>query len=59
VLAGKPSAFRDAAVMTAGAALVVAGREAGLKQAVAAAQEAIDSGAAEAALSTLVKVSNS
>ncbi len=58
VLAGKPSAFRDAAVMTAAAALVVAGREAGLKQGVAAAQKAIDSGAAEAALSTLIKVSN-
>ena len=58
VLAGKPSAFRDAAVMTAAAALVVAGREPGLKQGVAAAQKAIDSGAAEAALATLVKVSN-
>ena len=58
VLAGKPSAFRDAAVMTAAAALVVAGREAGLKQGVTAAQKAIDSGAAEAALATLVKVSN-
>jgi anthranilate phosphoribosyltransferase len=58
VLAGKPSAFRDAAVMTAAAALVVAGKEAGLKQGVAAAQKAIDSGAAEAALNELVKVSN-
>lgn len=58
VLAGKPSAFRDAAVMTAAAALVVAGNEAGLKQGVAAAQKAIDSGAAEAALNKLVKVSN-
>lgn len=58
VLAGKPSAFRDAAVMTAAAALVVAGTEAGLKQAVTAAQKAIDSGAAEAALTKLIKVSN-
>lgn len=58
VLAGKPSAFRDAAVMTAAAALVVAGREPGLKQGVAAAQKAIDTGAAEAALTTLIKVSN-
>ncbi|MCA3556148.1 anthranilate phosphoribosyltransferase [Aestuariivirga sp.] len=58
VLAGKPSAFRDAAVMTAAAALVVASREPGLKQAVAAAQKAIDSGAAEAALARLIKVSN-
>ena len=59
VLAGKPSAFRDAAVMTAAAALVVAGKAEGLKQGVTAAQKAIDSGAAEAALATLVKVSNS
>lgn len=58
VLAGKPSAFRDAAVMTAAAALVVAGKEAGLKQGVVAAQKAIDSGAAQAALNKLVKVSN-
>ena len=58
VLAGKPSAFRDAAVMTAAAALVVAGRTADLKQGVAAAQKAIDSGAAEASLTKLVKVSN-
>jgi anthranilate phosphoribosyltransferase len=58
VLGGKPSAFRDAAVMTAAAALVVAGRAPDLKQGVAAAQKAIDSGAAEAALNKLVKVSN-
>lgn len=58
VLAGKPSAFRDAAVMTAAAALVVAGREPGLKQGIVTAQSAIDSGAAEAALNRLVKVSN-
>ncbi len=58
VLGGKPSAFRDAAVMTAAAALVVAGKETGLKQGVATAQRAIDSGAAEAALSKLIKVSN-
>ena len=58
VLAGKPSAFRDAAVMTAGAALVVAGRTADLKQGVTAAQKALDTGAAEAALTKLIKVSN-
>ena len=58
VLGGKPSAFRDAAVMTAAAALVVAGREPNLKQGVAAAQKAIDSGAAETALTNLIKVSN-
>jgi anthranilate phosphoribosyltransferase len=58
VLGGKPSAFRDAAVMTAAAALVVAGREPGLKQGVRAAERAIDSGAAEAALTRLIKVSH-
>jgi len=58
VLAGKPSAFRDAAVMAAAAALVVAGKEPGIKQAVTTAQKAIDSGAAEAALTKLIKVSN-
>ena len=58
VLAGKPSAFRDAAVMTAGAALVVAGRAADIKAGVDAAQKAIDGGAAENALHTLIKASN-
>ncbi len=58
VLAGKPGAFRDAAVMTAGAALIVAGKAADLKTGVAQAQKAIDSGAAEGALNALVKVSN-
>ena len=58
VLGGRPSAFRDAAVMTAAAALVVAGHEPSLKQGVAAAQKAIDSGAAETALTKLIKVSN-
>jgi len=59
VLAGKPSAFRDAAVMTAAAALIVAGKAPGLTQGVSLARQAIDSGAAEAALAKLVKVSNS
>ena len=44
---GQALAFRDAAVMTAGAALVVAGKAEDLKPGVAAAQKAIDSGAAE------------
>lgn len=59
VLAGKPSAFRDAAVMTAGAALVVAGQAPDLKAGTQIAQKAIDTGKAEASLATLVKVSNS
>ena len=58
VLRGEPSAFRDAAVMTAAAALVVAGRDGDMRSAVAQAQAAIDGGAALRALETLVKVSN-
>ncbi|MFT3986757.1 anthranilate phosphoribosyltransferase [Aestuariivirga sp.] len=59
VLQGAPSAFRDAAVMTAGAALLVAGKVPNLKAGVAEAQTAIDKGHAMKALETLVKVSNS
>ena len=59
VLRGEPSAFRDAAVMTAAAALVVAGRDGAMRSAVAQAQAAIDDGGALQALQTLVKVSNS
>jgi anthranilate phosphoribosyltransferase len=59
VLRGLPSAFRDAAVMTAGAALLVAGRVKDLSSGVAQAQNAIDDGKALWALETLVKVSNS
>jgi anthranilate phosphoribosyltransferase len=58
VLRGEAHAFRDAAVMTSAAALVVAGRTKDLKSGVAAAQAAIDSGAALRALDTLVKASN-
>jgi anthranilate phosphoribosyltransferase len=59
VLAGKPSAFADAAAMTAGAALVVVCKAATLKDGVNAARIAITSGAAQKALDALVKVSNS
>ena len=59
VLQGEASAFRDAAVMTAAAALVVAGGNGDIKSAVEQAQAAIDSGAALRALDSLVKVSNS
>jgi anthranilate phosphoribosyltransferase len=59
VLAGRPSAYRDAAVMTAAAALLVAERSSDLREAVQLAQQAIDGGNAEIALSRLVKVSNS
>jgi anthranilate phosphoribosyltransferase len=59
VLEGKPSAFADAAAMTAGAALLVAGKVADLKSGVVAAQDAIASGAATKALKNLIEVSNS
>jgi anthranilate phosphoribosyltransferase len=59
VLAGEPSAFADAAVMTAGAALVVAGKTKNLKSGVIVAREAIASGAAAKTLKHLVEVSNS
>ena len=59
VLEGQSSAFRDAAVMTAGAALVVAGRSTNIKEAVAMAQDAVNTGAALRALDTLIQVSNS
>ena len=58
VLMGEKSAFRDAAVMTAGAALLVAGGSGNLHDGVRQAQAAIDGGAAFKALETLVKVSN-
>ena len=57
VLEGKPSAFRDAAVMTAAAALIVAGKAKDMKDGAAQAARAIDSGAASAVLEKLVKVS--
>ncbi len=59
VLKGEPSAFRDAAVMTAAAALVVAGQAPDLKTGVIVSQSAIDTSRAEKALETLIKVSNS
>lgn len=59
VLAGEHNAFRDAAVMTAGAALLVAGKASDLKDGVAQAEAAIDSGAAVQVLDKLVEVSNS
>ena len=58
VLKGANGAFRDAAVMTAGAALLVAGRAKTHREGVAQAQNAIDSGAAARALDRLILVSN-
>jgi anthranilate phosphoribosyltransferase len=59
VLTGQASAFADAALMTAGAALVVAGKESDIKRAVAQARDAVKSGAASKVHARLVEVSNS
>ena len=59
VLNGIPSAFSDAAMMTAGAALVVADKADDIKSGVLMAREALASGAAKKALSGLIEVSNS
>ncbi len=59
VLAGQKSAFRDAVVMTTGAALLMDSKAADLTSGVRAAEKAIDSGSALAALEKLIKVSNS
>jgi anthranilate phosphoribosyltransferase len=58
VLQGKPSPLRDIACMNAGAALVVAGRAKDIKEGVAQAQHALDTGEAEGALNRLIVVSN-
>jgi anthranilate phosphoribosyltransferase len=59
VLDGKPSPYRDVALINAAAALVVAGRAKDLKEGVAIGVRSIDSGAANAKLKHLVAVSNS
>ena len=58
VLAGAKNAFRDAAIMTAGAALLVADRAETLKSGTQQAAAAIDGGAAQAALDKLVAASH-
>jgi anthranilate phosphoribosyltransferase len=59
VLDGKPSAYRDVALLNAAAALVVAGKVATLKEGVALGTKSLDSGAAGARLKQLIAVSNS
>jgi anthranilate phosphoribosyltransferase len=59
VLQGEASAFADAAMMTAAAALKVAGTVNTILDGMALARTAISSGAAAAALASLVEVSNS
>jgi anthranilate phosphoribosyltransferase len=60
LLAGEPSAYRDAVLLNAAAALVIAGRAADLREGAAIAAHAIDSGAARAkaeALAALTRAS--
>jgi anthranilate phosphoribosyltransferase len=59
VLAGKPSAYRDVALLNAAAALVVAGKAKDLKDGVMQGKQALDSGAAAQHLQKLIQVSNS
>ena len=58
VLQGRKNAFRDASLMTAAAALVVADMASDLTEGVKLAAAAIDNGKAEQALNRLVEVSN-
>ena len=58
VLNGDRNAYRDIVLMNAGAGLVVAGKADDLRAGVRKAAEALDSGAAAAALEQLVAVSN-
>ncbi len=56
LLGGAPSAYRDAVLLNAAAALMLAGRAADLAQGVGLGAEAIDSGAARACVEGLVRV---
>jgi anthranilate phosphoribosyltransferase len=58
VLDGKPSPYRDVALLNAAAALVVAGRAKDLKEGLTLGIQSIDSGAAAERLKRLVAVSN-
>lgn len=58
VLSGKPGPYRDAAILNAGAALVVADRAQTIADGVALAARSVDSGEAAARLDRLITVSN-
>jgi anthranilate phosphoribosyltransferase len=58
VLSGKRNAYRDISLCNAAAALVIAGKTETLGEAMTIVSEALDSGAATAALDRLVAVSN-
>lgn len=58
LLEGEPGAYRDAVLLNAAAALIVAGRASGLPLGVELAREAIDSGAARTKVQMLVEITN-
>ncbi len=58
VLAGEPGPFRDIVLLNAGAALIVGGKAANLREGAERAALAIDTGAAAQALDKLVAVTN-
>lgn len=58
LLDGEQSAYRDVVLLNSAAALIVANRATTLKEGAAMAAQAIDSGAAKAALARLIAVSN-
>jgi anthranilate phosphoribosyltransferase len=58
VLDGKPTPYRDVALLNAAAALIVAGRAKDLKEGVSLGATSLDSGAAAAKLKQLIAVSN-
>ncbi|QAX29688.1 anthranilate phosphoribosyltransferase [Leisingera sp. NJS204] len=58
LLQGTPSAYRDAVLLNAAAALVVAGKAADLKEGVARAAESIDSGAAKSKVEALARITS-
>ena len=58
LLAGEPSAYRDAVLLNAAAALLVAERAADLREGAEIAAESIDSGAARARAEALAAVTN-
>ncbi|MEN0652265.1 MULTISPECIES: anthranilate phosphoribosyltransferase [Hyphobacterium] len=57
VLSGSPGAYRDIVILNAAAALVVSGHAADLMDGAEQAARSIDSGAAQAALDTMAKIS--
>lgn len=58
LLAGEPSPYRDAVLLNAAAALVIADRAAGLREGVALAAESLDSGAARARADGLARLTS-